>query len=69
MKLMDRIYIYCFNINYTSSDDNGIIIFNHFLQRRFKDIRIELRQIVFGQMDVWKIACKNDMKLIKVISE
>ena len=50
MKLMDRIYIYCFNINYTSSDDNGII-FNHFLQRRFKDIRIELRQIVFGQLD------------------
>ena len=64
MKLMDRIYIYCFNINYTSSDDNGIIS-NHFLQRRFKDIRIELRQIVIVQVNAWKIACKNKMKLIK----
>ena len=54
-------------INYTFSDENAInpSKIQHFLQRRLKDIRIELRQIVIGQVDVCKIACRNNMKLIK----
>ena len=67
-KLMNWTLIYCFIINFTSSD--GYVIFiavgtDHILQRRFEDIRIELRQCVIGQVDEFKFACRNNMKLIK----
>ena len=55
-------------IIYTSSDVYAIVYAigsNQILQRRFKDIRIELRQFVVGQFDDWIIACRNNMKLIK----
>ena len=62
---MEWTIIYCFNNNYTFSDVYVMVKAigsNQILQRRFKDIRIELRQFVVGQGDACKFSCTNNMK-------
>ena len=45
-----------------------VAVFNHSLQRRFEDIRLELRQFVIFQVDERKIACRNNLELVNFIN-